>query len=139
MAPYSIGCQEIREYKVQNTCNIILPLFSYLTDNWGLVYAQQLALKHSVPLMVGFCLVPKFLDATWRQYSFMLSGLQEVEKVKIKLYTSQMSLTSYQVPTFGMLCSKLKNVQDVIFGLELWLLFRLGYWLRFLNLGILVF
>ena len=32
-----------------------------------------------------------------------------------------------------------KNVQDVIFGLELWLLFRLGYWLRFLNLGILVF
>ena len=72
------------------------------------MYAQQLALKHSVPLMVGFCLVPKFLDATWRQYSFMLSGLQEVEKVKIKLYTSQMSLTSYQVPTLGMLCSKLK-------------------------------
>ena len=76
----------------------MLPLFSYLPDNWALVYAQQLALKHSVPLMVGFCLVPKFLDATWRQYSFMLSGLQEVEKVKIKLYT----YGTNQIPTLGM-------------------------------------
>ena len=50
-------------------------------DNWGLIYSQELANKHGVPLLVAFALVPKFLDATWRQYSFMMSGLQEVEKV----------------------------------------------------------
>ncbi|XP_019860679.1 PREDICTED: deoxyribodipyrimidine photo-lyase-like [Amphimedon queenslandica] len=54
-------------------------------DNWGLVYSQELANKHGVPLLVAFTLVPKFLDATWRQYSFMMSGLQEVEKELLKL------------------------------------------------------
>lgn len=49
-------------------------------DNWALLYAQRLAFKHKVPLFVCFCLVPKFLEATIRQYGFMLRGLQEVEK-----------------------------------------------------------
>ena len=50
-------------------------------DNWALLYAQRTALKLEVPLHVCFCLVPKFLDATIRHYDFMLSGLQQVEKV----------------------------------------------------------
>ena len=50
-----------------------------VSDNWALLYAQELALKRSVPLVVVFCLVPTFLGATVRQYSFMLKGLQEVE------------------------------------------------------------
>ena len=49
-------------------------------DNWALLYAQDIALKKKVPLLVVFCLVPDFLGATVRQYSFMLNGLISVEK-----------------------------------------------------------
>ncbi|XP_026998251.1 CPD photolyase [Tachysurus fulvidraco] len=47
-------------------------------DNWALVYAQQLALEEKLPLHVCFCLVPRYLESTYRQYAFMLRGLQEV-------------------------------------------------------------
>ncbi|MFX1464962.1 MAG: deoxyribodipyrimidine photo-lyase [Promethearchaeota archaeon] len=49
-----------------------------VNDNWALLFSQELALKR--PLAVVFCLVPQFLEATIRQYDFMLKGLQEVEK-----------------------------------------------------------
>jgi len=49
-------------------------------DNWAIIHAQNLALKHKTTLVVLFCLVPNFLGATIRQYGFMLKGLQEVEK-----------------------------------------------------------
>uniref|UniRef100_A0A0G4FHS6 Deoxyribodipyrimidine photo-lyase n=1 Tax=Chromera velia CCMP2878 TaxID=1169474 RepID=A0A0G4FHS6_9ALVE len=49
-------------------------------DNWALLYAQKLALERKVPLIVVFCLVPKFLEATIRQFGFMLRGLKEVEE-----------------------------------------------------------
>ena len=48
-------------------------------DNWALLHAQALAMKHRWPLAVLFCLVPRFLDATARQYGFMMKGLREVE------------------------------------------------------------
>ncbi len=48
--------------------------------NWALLYAQELALKLGIELEVVFCLQPTFLGATLRQYDFMLTGLQEVEK-----------------------------------------------------------
>jgi len=48
-------------------------------DNWALLYAQELALERKEPLAVAFCLVPQFLDATMRQYDFMLKGLEGVE------------------------------------------------------------
>ncbi len=51
-----------------------------MNDNWALLFAQKLALKNNSPLAVVFCLVPKFLQSTIRQYSFMLKGLQEVER-----------------------------------------------------------
>jgi len=50
-------------------------------DNWALIFAQELALRWRQPLAVVFCLVPRFLGATIRQYGFMLKGLQEVEQV----------------------------------------------------------
>jgi deoxyribodipyrimidine photo-lyase len=50
-------------------------------DNWALLYAQKLALKQKLPLYVCFSLVPTFLGATLRHYSFLLEGLREVEKV----------------------------------------------------------
>ena len=49
-------------------------------DNWALLFAQELALEDKGPLAAVFCLAPKFLDATMRQYGFMLKGLQGVEK-----------------------------------------------------------
>ncbi len=49
-------------------------------DNWALLYAQQLAYEHKAPLAVVFCQVPEYLDATIRQYGFMIRGLKEVEK-----------------------------------------------------------
>ncbi len=48
-------------------------------DNWALLYAQYLANTYKQPLIVIFNLVPTFQEATWRQYSFMFEGLQEVE------------------------------------------------------------
>jgi len=50
-----------------------------VADNWALLFAQKLALERQVPLAVVFCLVPGFLEATIRQYGFMLKGLKEVE------------------------------------------------------------
>jgi len=50
-------------------------------DNWALLFAQELALRLRRPLVVVFCLVPRFLGATIRQYGFMLKGLQEVSQV----------------------------------------------------------
>ena len=44
-----------------------------------MLYAQGLALERNVPLKVCFNMVPKFSQATLRQYSFMMEGLQQVE------------------------------------------------------------
>ena len=48
-------------------------------DHWGLILAQKLALEQQQPLCVVFSLVSDFLGATFRQYDFMLKGLEEVE------------------------------------------------------------
>ncbi|HEY6625697.1 MAG TPA: deoxyribodipyrimidine photo-lyase, partial [Ignavibacteriaceae bacterium] len=48
-------------------------------DNWAMIYAQKLAIEMKKPLVVIFNLVPNFLEATIRQYGFMLKGLKEVE------------------------------------------------------------
>ena len=49
-------------------------------DNYALLFAQQIALQNDRPLGVVFNLVPDFLEATLRQYVFMLNGLREVER-----------------------------------------------------------
>jgi deoxyribodipyrimidine photo-lyase len=49
-------------------------------DNWALLFAQELALLQKKPLIVIFCLVPGFLNATMRQYAFLLKGLEEIAK-----------------------------------------------------------
>ena len=51
-----------------------------LCDNWALLFAQNLARESYSELAVVFNLVPDFLEATVRQYGFMLKGLQQVEK-----------------------------------------------------------
>ena len=59
-------------------------------DNWALLFAQKLALEKKKPLVVIFNLVTSFLEATIRQYGFMLKGLQEVEN----------ELSKYNIPFF---------------------------------------
>lgn len=52
-------------------------------DNWGLIYAQDVALAASRPLEVLFCLTEDFPGATVRSYDFMLRGLSETaERLK---------------------------------------------------------
>lgn len=46
-------------------------------DNWALIHAREEALKRQAPVVVAFCLAPAFLDATLRQYDFLLKGLEE--------------------------------------------------------------
>lgn len=59
-------------------------------DNWALIFAQKLAIEKKKPLAVVFNLVPDFLEATIRQYGFMLKGLQEVES----------ELNKYNIPFY---------------------------------------
>jgi deoxyribodipyrimidine photo-lyase len=59
-------------------------------DNWAMIYAQNLAMERKKPLIVVFNLMPDFLEATIRQYGFMLRGLREVEQ----------ELSKYNIPFF---------------------------------------
>ncbi len=48
--------------------------------NWALLHAMDIAKNLRSEVVVVFCLVPGFLNANWRQYDFMLKGLEEVER-----------------------------------------------------------
>jgi deoxyribodipyrimidine photo-lyase len=50
-----------------------------VNDNWALLFAQQLALEKKRSFVVIFSVVSHFLEATLRQYDFMLKGLMEIE------------------------------------------------------------
>lgn len=54
-------------------------------NNWALHFAIEKGKELNKPVEVVFCLIPTFLDATIRQYAFMLTGLQEVESELEKL------------------------------------------------------
>jgi deoxyribodipyrimidine photo-lyase len=49
------------------------------SDNWALLFARGLASERKAPLVVVFCLVPGFLGAGGRHYTFMMEGLAGVE------------------------------------------------------------
>lgn len=49
------------------------------SGNWALSFACQKAERKNAFAVVAFCLVPEFLGAGLRQYSFMIEGLKEVE------------------------------------------------------------
>jgi deoxyribodipyrimidine photo-lyase len=48
-----------------------------VNDNWALLFASELAGKWDSAMAVAFCLMPEFLNATSRQYHFMLRGLEK--------------------------------------------------------------
>lgn len=62
-------------------------------DNWALLFAQRLAIDNKKSLVVVFNLVPEFIEATIRQYGFMLKGLEEVE-LELGKYNIPFILTS---------------------------------------------
>lgn len=51
-----------------------------IDSNWAFSYAQRLSIEHKLPLRIIFTLSPLFLEATIRQYTFMIEGLKEVEQ-----------------------------------------------------------
>jgi deoxyribodipyrimidine photo-lyase len=55
-------------------------------DNWALICAQEVAIREKVPLIVVFCLVPRFLNAMTGQYTFMLTGLRGLSQRLTKLH-----------------------------------------------------
>ncbi|XP_026486628.1 deoxyribodipyrimidine photo-lyase isoform X1 [Vanessa tameamea] len=61
---------------------------SRVQDNWAFLFAQKLALKNKVPLHVCFCLIAKYLDASVRQFDFLLKGLEQVAEECNKLNIS---------------------------------------------------
>lgn len=54
-------------------------------DNWALIACMNQSIKRRLPIRILFTLVPEFLDATLRQYHFMLHGLEEVQNQAIDL------------------------------------------------------
>ena len=82
-------------------------------DNWALLYGQKLAEERKEKLIVVFNLVSDFLEATIRQYGFMLKGLKEVEKELKKYNISFVMLTGNpenEIPDF----IKKKNVSTLV-------------------------
>lgn len=73
-------------------------------NNWALIFAQQLSAKTNSGLIVLFNLLPDFLEATIRQYRFMLSGLKDVEK----------DLSAYNIPFILLQSSPEENLTGLI-------------------------
>jgi deoxyribodipyrimidine photo-lyase len=72
-------------------------------DNWALIYSSILALENHTSLAVIFCLTSDFLNASIRQYGFMIKGLQEcahrLKKHNIPFYLLQGNPAD-QIPVF---------------------------------------
>lgn len=79
-----------------------------LHNNWALLSAQALALKNKQPLIIAFCLSPKFLGATARQYDFMLAGLQELALEAKKFNISFQSVSGEASTEIPRLAKRLK-------------------------------
>lgn len=56
---------------------------SRVQDNWAFLFAQKLALKNKVPLHVCFCLIAKYLDASVRQFHFLIKGMFYVKSDRL--------------------------------------------------------
>ncbi|CAH1405666.1 unnamed protein product [Nezara viridula] len=56
-----------------------------IQDNWSLLYAQKVALKHKLPLHICFYLRRTFMNAPIRHFKFLLKGLEETAKESRKL------------------------------------------------------
>ena len=73
-------------------------------DNWALLFAQKLSKENNSEFAVVFNLVPDFLEATIRQYGFMLKGLEQLEK----------EFEKYNIPFFLLQGKSEKTISNFI-------------------------
>ena len=72
---------DVQELKADGQCVVLwMSRDQRLYDNHAVTFAQRLAKEKGLKFKIVFNLVPKFLEATIRQFGFMLKGLEEVEK-----------------------------------------------------------
>ncbi len=50
-----------------------------IEDNWAIIFGLELAKDRNQPFIIVFNLVKTFLDASYRQFYFMVNGLKEVQ------------------------------------------------------------
>ncbi len=84
-----------------------------LHDNWAVYFAQKLAEEKNENFCIVFCLVPNFLEATIRQYGFMIKGLEELVSEAEKFNVPFFLLAGNQeeeIPKF----IKEKNISNII-------------------------
>lgn len=85
-AKHTYNINPARIYKINDLPQKTGPVVYWMSrdqrtrDNWAMTFAQELAVELKSPLGVMFCLAPDFLEATIRQYGFMLKGLSDVER-----------------------------------------------------------
>lgn len=73
--------QESPEFKSDGTCIVYwMARDQRIQHNWALLAALEESKKRNVNCMIIFTLVPVFLDATLRQFDFMLQGIAEAQK-----------------------------------------------------------
>jgi deoxyribodipyrimidine photo-lyase len=105
-----MNLKRVRYYSKENYKAIKGPILYWMSrdqrveDHWGLIFAQNLAIKNQQALCVVFSLVPDFLDATLRQYDFMIKGLEEV----------QTRLKEINIPFYILMGSADKTLPDFI-------------------------
>ena len=56
-----------------------------LDNNWALFYAQELAIELESPLIVLFCLVPEFLNATLTGTWTVERAVMDIDDASVKL------------------------------------------------------
>ncbi|MDZ7766087.1 MAG: deoxyribodipyrimidine photo-lyase [Melioribacteraceae bacterium] len=83
-----------------------------VNDNWALQFAIEKGKELNQPVVVAFCLVPNFLDATIRQYGFMLKGLEAVEKSLQKLNIPFFFLIGNPGEEISTACKKIKIIRN---------------------------
>lgn len=55
-------------------------------DNWAITYAQEYSQNSQQPLIIVFCLQQQFLQASQRNFAFMIEGLQLIATTLDKLH-----------------------------------------------------
>jgi len=102
--------QRVRQLNQNQTSDANGPVVYWMSrdqrakNNWALLYALELANKNNVACFVAFTLAPQFLEATWRQYHFMIEGLKETES----------TLQKHQIPFYLLVGNPVKEMAQFI-------------------------
>ncbi|MFN5006503.1 MAG: deoxyribodipyrimidine photo-lyase [Ignavibacteria bacterium] len=73
--------EESLQFKTDGSCIVYwMSREQRIQDNWALLSALHESQKRNVNVIIAFTLVPQFLDATIRQFDFMLKGISEAQQ-----------------------------------------------------------